>query len=361
MTTYIVNIFIILILAFIFNNYDKRLLNIWGRGHLKFPFRNLNIIYTTIIVLSLIFIASFRNISVGYDTISYLNIFNEINSMSWGNLWNYNIELGYTFLNKILITLGISYRTFLLLVSLFIYPILASWIVKESKIPWLSFYLFITLGFFGFTLSITRQSIALVLTIISIKFVKKRSLLKFVSIILLASLFHQSALIFLLIYPISSIRINYEYISLATLGGIFLYLYSGEIISILLKFYNRRQPIESGEGRGLFLLLLFVTVSALSVFFFKQEEYKGQIYLHFLILATVLQIIAFNLSIFTRTINYFSIHMIILIPNTVALIKSKEIKYLGIVVILITTFMYYLYLAMAYGGGVFPYLFMWEN
>src|SRR5699024_3795956 len=121
---------------------------------------------------------------------------------------------------------------------------------------WLSFYLFATFGIFHFSLSGYRQSLAMIGVVISLKFIKQKNVFKFLLTIFLASLFHQSVLVFIIIYPISQIEISKKYLINLTITSLVLYFSGGSLINLILKFYSKNYLyIEEGQGLGMLFLL----------------------------------------------------------------------------------------------------------
>src|SRR5699024_9401100 len=62
---------------------------------------------------------------------------------------------------------------------------------------------FISLGYLYFSFTGLRQTLALSIILLSYNYIRERNLLLFIMFVFIASLFHSTALVFLLIYPIS--------------------------------------------------------------------------------------------------------------------------------------------------------------
>jgi hypothetical protein len=320
--------------------------------------------YLAILIAVQLFVLSFfKADTVGIDMPNYSSGFNTIANLPWNMLNSFSWEYGYVLLNKIASFLYCDFRLLIFIVSLVTVFLFSKHIYNESKIHWLSFYLFVCMNFFNFTLSVYRQSLAIALTAYSIKYLhsNNRSFVKFTLFVVLASLFHQSALIFLLIYPISKIKISKEYILLVSLTGIMAYLLGGRVINFLLDIYSRDQITVTGQGFEMFLMLLLIT--SVGMLFHKhaiKEDDNINLYLHMMILSVILQIFSFHLSIFVRVVSYFSIHMIIFIPNIVSSIPSRKLKYFGICLICMLAFVFYFYTLNNDLLGTNPYCFIWD-
>ena len=134
-----------------------------------------------------------------------------------------------------------------------LYLIIYYFLIKESKIPWLSLFLFIAFDHFSFSLTVHRQFIAMVITMLTIKDIQNKKLMKFFITILIASMFHQSALVFLVVYPISKFNLDKYFYTISLSIGLFIYIFGGRVINILLDIYERQQDVVSGAGKNYFI------------------------------------------------------------------------------------------------------------
>ena len=81
--------------------------------------------------------------------------------------------------------------------------------------------LFITFETYTLTFGILRQAIALSISLLAFNFLDKRKPIKFILLVLFASLFHKTAAIFLLAYPFLFIKVNKKVIVIFTFIVIF--------------------------------------------------------------------------------------------------------------------------------------------
>lgn len=142
----------------------------------------------------------------GNDYASYYNAF-------YGNnvtvLVGSGIEYGYALLSSVFQPLGffslVFFTSLIFIVSL--YLTIRRYV--SPKFYWLMIFGIISnpdLIFFG--ASAIRQTLALSIIFFSLPFLQKRKLILFAAFVLLASLFHKSALIFLIILPLLYVNLN---------------------------------------------------------------------------------------------------------------------------------------------------------
>lgn len=79
-----------------------------------------------------------------------------------------------------------------------------------------------------------------------------------------------------------------------------------------------------------------------------------------MMLACCLQFFALQFNLFARIVYYFSVAMIVFIPNIISGIQSKEIRVLLIIVVCILATLYFLLLMENDRLGVLPYYFIWK-
>ena len=114
-------------------------------------------------------------------------------------------------------------------------------VYRESENPILSFLAFLALGYFEFSLSGLRQTLALSFTMLSFFSIKKKKWKSFVFMVLLASLFHRSALIFLIVYPIAHIKLGRTHVIVAIVVGVMFFMGESYIRAFLQRYLTGSQ------------------------------------------------------------------------------------------------------------------------
>lgn len=312
-------------------------------------------------------ISAFRNSEVGIDMGSYIPLFHRISYTALRDLVNIDSEYGYVVFNKLVGTVYTNDRFLIITTSAFIIFFVSKYIYKNSKNSWLSFFLFVTLMYFGSTFNLLRQSMAMVITLNSIKFIEKRNFKRFMIYLFIAMLFHKTAICFMALYLISKFKINYKYIFSLVICVFFITLFGDVIVGVLINSidkYNLRYNdyIISGQGFGMLILLIGVTIWGFLFGKYKSNDTDNfQIYYHMMILSICSQLIALRFSLFTRVTNYFSIAMIIFIPNVIQSIPKKGMRYFSVLYVCILTVLFYLYVLKIDVNGIVPYSFMWKK
>lgn len=347
--------------------------------------RNQVIIWLTFSVF--IIIASFRSKDIGNDTANYLNLFKDISISSDLSYFTPRFEIGYVYLNKIVSYFTSHPQIILIVTSLIIMIGFARFIYKYSMIPWLSVYLFFTLGHFGSTLNTIRLNIAIVIILIAYDFLKKRKLLSFIITVFFAFLFHRTAIIFLMAWPLSKLRFNRKNLTILTIGSILVYFIFPVTMGIVLKifpvyeYYLDSQYLD-GEIRLASILNMLVGMSIILLGYFTKYHHSnheldleylennnkermssddGKQMTLLLIVGTLLTFISFNFNLLGRVGDYFLVFSIVYIPNAIMQVKDKKLKVVLIYIIVVLFFMYSstIQVFRSEWNIIYPYDFFW--
>ena len=161
MTIYILNLILIIIYDKIFKKLKK------GKS-----------IYIIVVSIQLFFILALRGFTVGDDLDSYIAYYKIIGQMSL-TVNFMELEKGYVLYNSILGHLSPDPRFFFIVTSAILVVGISKFIHDYSKTPWLSYFLFITLGFYAIDFGLLRQALAIIIVINGFKYVENRKFWKF--------------------------------------------------------------------------------------------------------------------------------------------------------------------------------------
>lgn len=219
--------------------------------------------------------AGMRSYSVGHDTLNYARIFINTSQYNLNEILSGiaypDIEIGYMLVSWFFGQFSTNPSHFFLFVSLIQFFIVGFWIWKNSKEPFLSFLIFFCM-FFTFYITGIRQSIAFSILLWSYVDVEKRKVIKFLLKVILASMFHSTAIIFVCVYFIYKIKnSNILYILAMSLFPI-VYIFRSSLftfgISIFQK-YDNYEILTHGDAISYTVLMILIGFTA---FFFKNTN-----------------------------------------------------------------------------------------
>ena len=230
------------------------------------------LIYCGIIISLMI---GLRNKSVGPDTHIY-----------WDN-WTYMSQVDFTSLGKVINTIDFeigylfavwifshvfSNPQFLFIISgVFFAFSICKFIYKNSEDVLLSMIIFNCFGLFIFLVQGLRQGIAICIFLYALEFCKQRKLIPFLLTVILAMMFHASAIVFIVIYPLYKLSLEPKrlivFIIIAFIGVLTLqYLF--DVLNYFIKDdYNIDGTLDDESG---FITILIYMAILLVAFLFNK-------------------------------------------------------------------------------------------
>lgn len=332
--------------------------------------RRVNIFYWSLITL--LFLVSALRYNVGQDYEHWVEVYNWIlNGEPAGNY----VEIGYRYLNK-LIQLVPFFNAYVLffITSAFIIFGFGYLIYKnvEKKYWFLAVFMFICSGIFFASLNLVRQYIAVVITTFGIIFLKKNKYIWFIISIILAALFHTSALVMIVFLPFYLLfrnqRHNKVLIAIYVLSLIFMIVDLRQILEYLAfliperwKWYLQSDFLTERNFSAITkqlvpnLLLIFLLIKRKQVIEMNKEN---DIYILMLFIDVIITNCFYGVLVLLRLSYFFDISLIFIVPIIFELLQSynKKIENLGKLAI----FGYYILLTVVTiflmdGHGVMPY------
>lgn len=329
-------------------------------------------LYLTYIIL--VVVVGFRW-ETGTDWGPYLDTFELVNSYPIGVLLA-STELGYLFLNKLVRLFTDNYSIFLIVHAIIYYFLILKSIPKLVPYPQLAILLFFcsTMGMMGSN----RQLLALGLCFLALTYLLQNKKWIFFVLVLVASLFHTTALLFLVfilfdhkfsipvivISVLVAIVIGYSHLPLkvfSLFGGLSdfteaktsFYLYSAEE-----ELRNAELPI-SGLLKRIIFLVFFILVrdKALKKFPSYNLMLNGYIFgviFYFLFSQSLLVMIS-------RGSFYFNAMEPLLLSSLVIIMKGKSYKMTYFFVLLLLSFLLFFQSISTYPELFIPYKGLFIN
>lgn len=319
-------------------------------------------IYCFIISIILIIVSGLRHLSVGNDTWNYVNIFYRYNQMSINELFqnHFGIEFGYVILNKFIGSLSLGHQWLLLFTAVVFTLSVSKFIYDYSNDVVLSYLVLFSFSFFQFSMTGVRQTLAISIVIFGIKYALDKKLIKFSLVVLLASTFHQSALVAFFIYLATYFKMS----KLMKVSSIVLiaivYVLRNSIVNFLFMFIPDGRYNYLSDGGGETVLLVVFLTFIVGLMFHKNYD-KVSRYANFeygmIILGILFQVFTPVQNIFFRIAMYFTIILVVFIPNLFSGFKSSErliMKYMIYIALLVQYFIF-----TKNAAGVVPHEFFW--
>lgn len=306
----------------------------------------LKINYLVVVFGFLLFFACLRDKTVGYDLdVLYSYYYPFFKKQPWSDLQmatsSGHWEWGYCALCKILSNINDNAQFFILISSILsIFPY-ALFIYRNSNDVRFSTIFYISFNIYMMSLNIVRQAIAIGIVLVAVDFLLHRRILLFLLFGTLASLFHTSAIIIIVLFPLYYFKYKRFYLFLMLVGAsvfaiayklLFQYLFLASALSDQYGFYE----VGSGHAAGFITFHTVVTfVIALFIFLLYErtthkhiatemvQSQAQNIILYGLALACIFRFVAFYVNVTSRLSYYFIPLLLIAYPQVV---KDRNIK-----------------------------------
>lgn len=286
-----------------------------------------------------ILLSGLRHLTIGADTIKYGYYFEQAKNISWLTLWNDRVNIfihrtlgkdpGYIVFQKLIRIFTTDYRIYLFIIAILFTVPLGIWIYKNSSNPLMSFIIYSCLFYSFFSITGTRQTIATAMVVlIGYRFIKKRSFWIFLLLVLIAMTIHFSAICFLPFYFVAHKEITNRYLAFYgfTFMGVFFLKENIFRLGSRLIGYDQYLPFEEAGTTWTFSFFLFaLTIVTL----LKRNEilisnFQAKHYINAILIAALLVPFTFVNPAAMRVIQYYSLFIMLLVPEIINSFPKKE-------------------------------------
>lgn len=275
-----------------------------------------NLYVISCLVLLLLTILRSPNDTAWPDTRNYLNTFLRIRNIPWNKITSMGWEPGIVVLIKLISILGHSEQFYIIVLGVLILIPIFAMLWKSCEFPLLGLTIFYAMGNLTVT-SIYRQWLAIAILTFSLKYVYERKPFKFLLVVLIATLFHRTAIIFVIVYFLYNLKISSNSLVMALIFSSGVYIAGNQIIQFLNRF--ARIPLEDSQNGGrTFLLVLWICV-LVSYFINRSNRKEKDFVLPFniVLIAATIQPLSIINSLLVRLVYYFSMYLTLLLPESI--------------------------------------------
>ena len=308
----------------------------------------------------ILFIPSALRIHTGNDYFTYIIRFHDAytdNHIVTEPGFNLIIKAVYSFLGK---------EIFLLIFAIFAFLTIFAFIkgmYMQSSDFAMTVFLFMAFGLYFQTYNTVRYYLALGILLWSMYHAVKGNYIKFVLLVLLAAMFHKTAVCVLVFYPFCKLKWNKILIAVMGIGAVSGLLFKDQYLALFLKLYpsyvNEEEYLNSGSISWVNILRC-VGILALCIYFYG-PVIKENAALKFYMKLNVLALIfygCFSFVPFASRIGYYlNISQILLLPGICSALDGKKKKILTMLVVAAGAVYFAFFLYKAFGDvvRVLPY------
>lgn len=285
--------------------------------------RKERVFYAVLMVVMILFVGLRTKYN---DTGAYTHAYDlmEPGGIFEGIDWRLGNNPGFNVLNQIMVNLGVSTQSYLMVYAAITVGIYLWFIRKYSTNIWLTVFLFITVGGYTFTLAAIKQCVAVAFALVGTDRAIRKKWVSFVFWVLLGSLFHAYTLMYLLI-PLLMFKpwTKWTYTLLAAAGaaGVLLQPLMGTVINITSMLGEEFDASSfTGEGVNPFRLAVVAVPAVLSFMtrkvIWKRNDRPMDLMVNLVMLNAEIMFVALfgTANYFARLANYFVIFQCVTIP-----------------------------------------------
>ncbi len=332
---------------------------------LNFIFRNKNL-YLVIITLMFVFFSGFRGMEVGTDTIGYARDFYSVANIQIEKIFDspYRFEPGFTLLCNIALYIFDDVQGLFFLYAIFTWTLMGYFVYINisKKYYWLAMFSIVAFGFYGYSMNVMRQALAIAIACNSIQYIVSRKYIKALTLIGISTLFHYSLgimfpvvlFVILLHYRVIEGQTRLIYIFgvicvLVIFISASLFIFISSNLDMFFGSYvgyfspDSRFNAEVGlSGRLIAQSIFYISLALISCSYYTEGEQRIRILLYsiFMLIAAMAAFSQMGvMKIFYRIVDTFNVYICVLLPEIFNMEKRFDIRAWGIVIVVIIGFL----------------------
>ena len=338
----------------------------------NFRFKISNKAYIAMCAIALIFVMGLRSRYTGsMDTYMYSRMFNAAISHSdlisflkskdvMENFWLFS-EIGFYVYIWLVSKVFADAQWLIFITSAFVVFATAKFISRHSEDYLISWITFICLGLMTFAMNGMRQSLAMSICLLSYGYVKEKKPIRFLLVVLLAVLFHKSAIIFLLVYLMRNMKLDVKSFACITVGVTAFLLFAQKVAflydSLSGEDYAESESFESG---GVVTILIYlIAVAGMLLRYRKLQNPEKFLPFALIIMGLSLYLGRFlSTQIYERISYYFAYFLMLCFP---VILKDPDPKMRYSIRTVFFVFSIALFAYRIYSGAFSDFKMFWQE
>lgn len=270
------------------------------------------------------------------DTYVYVSSYRQMNGLTLQDIFTKFGDVGYYVLMYFLHKISSDPQIMIFVTSLVTQVCYFIFFYKYRSMIELEVFMYIASGYYFVTMNGIRQSLASAILLLGTKYIINRNFKKYLIVVLISSIFHQSALIMILIYFVSIEKAwskkMFIMVGVAAIGAMLF----NELMPILFKllqgsnYAHYEEVFESGLEEGANVLRVAVAFVPLLLAFLKRKKLENwkssNVFINMAVVNFIFMIFSLQTWIFARFTIYFNPYNCVLLPYTIRVWDNKKEK-----------------------------------
>lgn len=291
-----------------------------------------------------LFLLFFRDKSVGIDLENYYYYFQRYSTPDFATIMyriknpgGNDVEVGYILLNWLVNRITHNFQWYLVIVALISVIPVAVLYYKNSEHAYLLVTLFSTIGIFSMYFSGLRQIIAVSIGILAYSAAKNKKIVRFALLIFLATLFHRTAFVLVLLYPCCHLKLKKNNLLFIIPFLAIVFLFNKQIFLWLARLVPDAGNVELQTTNAYMMLILYIVFAVWSYVIGDEEKFDADTFglRNILLVVAIIQMFAPVYATAMRMNYYFIPFIPLLISKIIDKAKPnmREIATLSNIVI----------------------------
>ena len=325
MLPYLILLFVLLVLGVVLCE--------WKRNAASMRVRD--VVFLVLSGVALTLFAGLRGNTVGVDYPMYQGYFESMRQGGAAYLISadnpYRLEWGYGLLNYLVSLVSGDVRVFMAVAGLLIAVLTCLFIGKYSPSAWLSVFVFVSFGFFNNSLCFIRQSIAIAIFLFAIPFLKRKKLIPYLVIVVLAASFHKALFVMVVLYFIAHIPVNWKSLTVYGVLTALILIFSWPIFNFVTQYIYQYYATEEGlyymNGRDwqtAFVPVVYMVVVVGLRRFLLRRDPDNVVLVNFSLYAGLLYIMTLKHFLFQRFGMLFFTAAILVLPELLMAVDADR-------------------------------------
>lgn len=326
-------------------------------------------LFMAVAFLCLTVLSGGRGLNIGNDTPMYVRYFTHVSGLRDLSVNNTRFEFLFRLFVCTTAQFFDSPHALLIASAVVTLALFFRLFYKHSAAPWYSVLLFLFLMFYYSSMCLLRQYIAVALTTAAMTYLPERKWWRFTALVIAAGLFHTSALVVLVMLPLMIFPLNRQkrwwYIVAATIVALLFGIFIQILVRLMPRYANYLNSetyyLQNKLGTVIKIVLWAVLFFFVDSVYARFDDRSGKFKMEYFcaLLGFSVNLAALQGAILSRMATYFVIMFCISVPNALARLPRRKLKYLAAATILAGCFGYnmMIFLFRPYWSGVLPYTF----
>ena len=315
------------------------------------------ILYPLLIIM--LFLAVFRDSSIGTDTEAYIDLFNYSKNIKGGLFESGEYLFGYiTYFCSNYLNLTCYYT-----IIYGIYLFAVGCFIKNFSTNWgLSIFIFITCGFYTQSFNIMRQFWALGVSLIGVYYLINKQPSKFWLYLIISTFIHGSAAILSILFFIRNIEfkknIQCLIVTISFILGYFLAPILSpyfELLSVYTGRFEHYLLVGPSEDARNIISNIGLNIMFLFTLYYANQQYKNSVVLKMYFISIVVFNLFATFGFIIRLNEYFAIAQIVVLPYVLSSIR-KTISKVVYVTLLLGYCLARFYMRTLNVDDIYPYI-----